>query len=182
MFIPIMPKATAVWLIENTSLTFEQIADFCNMHVLEIKAIADGEVAQSIAGVDPKQHNGLTEQEIGRCESDSDAKLTVSESVSMYEQRKVGKRKGSKYVPVARRSDKPNAILWFLKYHPNVEGKSISRLIGATQAMINSVKERTHWNMANIRPSDPVLLGLCSQIELNKVIEAVKESDAQKNG
>jgi len=164
--LPLMPKATAVWLIENTALTFKQIADFCGMHELEVKGIADGEVAQGIIGTDPIMNGQLAREEITRCEKDSSAHLKISYSVADN----LLHKKKAKYTPMARRQDKPDAIYWFLKNCPNVEDKNIIKLIGTTKTTIDAIRERSHWNMQNIRPRDPVLLGLCTQTELDRVV------------
>jgi len=167
MTLPLMPKATAVWLVENTKLTFEQIADFCGMHSLEVQGIADGEVAIGIRGVDPVASGQLGVEEITRCEKDSKARLSLKADAMKYVSKKV---KGARYTPVARRQDKPDAIAWMLKYHPYVQDAQIGKLLGTTKNTIASVKEKTHWNSANIKPRDPVLLGLCSQMQLDTVV------------
>jgi uncharacterized protein len=164
--LPLMPKATAVWLIENTALTFNQIADFCGMHELEVKGIADGEVAQGIMGQDPIMTGQLTRDEITKCENDKTAKLRMSHSVA---DGLISKKK-AKYTPMARRQDKPDAIYWFVKNCPEVEDKKIIKLIGTTKTTIDAIRDRSHWNMQNIRPRDPVLLGLCTQTELDRVV------------
>lgn len=166
---PLMPKATAVWLIENTSLTFKQIADFCGLHELEIIGIADGEVGQGIAGIDPIYSGQLTREEIARCQNDPKASLNISHSVADVFIEKNNKKK-SKYTPVARRQDKPDAIHWLIKNCPDISDKHIIKLIGTTKSTIDAIRDRSHWNMSNIRPRDPVLLGLCSQIELDRIM------------
>jgi len=163
-----MPKATAVWLVENTSLTFEQVADFCGLHVLEVKGIADGDVAQGIKGMDPVASGQLTRAEIERCQNDSDARLQVSES--KYKWPPIAPRKGPRYTPVSRRQDRPDAIAWLLRNHPELTDAQISKLVGTTKPTIQSVRDRSHWNSANIKPVDPVTLGLCTQIELDRVV------------
>ena len=167
---PIMPKATAVWLVENTALTFEQIADFCAMHVLEVQAIADDEVAVGIVGLDPVANEQLTREEIDRCTGDPSGRLVLNEP------REIPSRPAqrSRYTPVSKRGDKPDAIAWLLRAHPDLSDAQISKLLGTTRATIKAVRERTHWNSANIRPRDPVLLGLCSQIHLNDAVERVQ--------
>lgn len=175
MALPLMPKATAVWLIENTTITFEQIADFCGLHPLEVKGIADGEVAKGIVGVDPIMSGQLTEEEIKRCEKDQNAKLKLAESAVKHMQTESKKKKGSKYTPVARRQDKPDAIAWLLKNCPELSDAQIVKLIGTTKSTVSAVKNKTHWNTTNIKPKDPVLLGLCSQIELDKIYDLVKK-------
>ena len=166
--LPLMPKATAVWLIDNTSLSFKQIADFCGMHELEVKGIADGEVAQGIMGSDPTMKGQLTRDEITRCEQDESASLKISHSVADG----LLHKKKAKYTPMARRQDKPDAVYWFIKNCPEVEDKKIIKLIGTTKTTIDAIRDRSHWNMQNIRPRDPVLLGLCTQTELDRVVLA----------
>ncbi len=168
--LPLLPKATAVWLIDNTSLTFKQIAEFCGLHELEVKGIADGEVAVGIAGLDPVAGGQLTYEEIGRCSRDKEAKLQLTQSI-VYDLAAKKKKQG-KYTPIVRRQDKPDAVYWLLKNCPNIQDRDIIRLIGTTKSTIMVLRERTHWNMKNIRPRDPVLLGLCSQVELDKILES----------
>lgn len=179
MHTPLMPKATAIWLIENTSLTFDQIAEFCAMHPLEIKGIADDEVVTGMIGQDPIHHGQLTKEDIARCEKDPSAKLILAQSAVRHFSYE-GKKKTSKYVPVARRQDKPDAIMWLIKNCPSFSDKTIIRLIGTTKHTIDSVREKTHSNYANIKPRDPVLLGLCTQIELDKLIEQVNFEEGLK--
>ena len=166
---PLMPKATAVWLVENTSLTFEQVGEFCGLHVLEVKGIADGDVAQGIKGMDPVASGQLTRAEIERCQNDPDARLQVSES--KYKLPPIAPRKGPRYTPVSRRQDRPDAIAWLLRYHPELTDAQISKLVGTTKPTIQSIRDRSHWNSANIKPVDPVTLGLCSQIELDTLVQ-----------
>lgn len=165
MALPLMPKATAVWLVENTALTFEQIADFCGMHSLEVQAIADGEVAAGIVGLDPVANGQLSRQEIERCEQDPDARLRLNEAALPRT-----KQKGARYTPVAKRHDRPDAIAWLLKHHPELSDAQISKLIGTTKPTINAVRDRTHWNATNIKPRNPVTLGLCSEADLEKMV------------
>lgn len=174
MNLPLMPKATAVWLIENTTLTFNQIARFCGMHQLEVKGIADGEVAIGITGENPINRDQLTKEEIKRCEENNSATLQLSKQAQDHVKITDKKRKTSHYTPIAKRQDKPDAVAWFLRYYPNVTEQQIVKLIGTTKTTINSIKGRTHWNMTNIRPRDPVLLGLCSQTDLDKVLDKAK--------
>lgn len=166
---PIMPKATAVWLIDNTTLTFKQIADFCGMHELEVRGIADGDVAQGIIGISPILNGQLSEEELQRCLKDEKANLMItigaSNSISATKE-----RKAAKYTPIARRQDKPDAIYWLLKTCPNIEDSHITKLIGTTRNTIAAIRDRSHWNIKNIRPRDPVLLGICSQYDLDKVL------------
>ncbi|MCA8902285.1 MAG: DUF1013 domain-containing protein [Hyphomonas sp.] len=164
----LMPKATAVWLLDNTSLTFAQIAEFCGLHHLEVKGIADGDVAENMRGVDPIAGGILSREEIERGENDEGYRLKVAESKIAHIPQP--KRKGSRYTPVIRRQDKPDAVAWFIRNHPEVSDAQISKLIGTTKSTINNVRDKSHWNSQNIRPVDPVTLGLCSQIELDEVI------------
>jgi hypothetical protein len=172
---PLMPKATAVWLVENTSLSFDQIADFCKLHPLEVKGIADGEVAAGIKGLDPITTGQLTREEIEKAQGDSKHRLRLAESrVKLPEQKRV--KKGPRYTPVSRRHDRPNAILWLVRNHPELKDAQIMRLVGTTKTTIQQVRDRTHWNSASLSPMDPVTLGLCSQIDLDfEVQRAAKD-------
>ena len=172
---PLMPKATAVWLVENTSLSFDQIADFCKLHPLEVKGIADGEVAAGIKGSDPITMGQLTREEIEKAQGDSKHRLRLAESrVKLPEQKRV--KKGPRYTPVSRRHDRPNAILWLVRNHPELKDAQIMRLVGTTKTTIQQVRDRTHWNSASLSPMDPVTLGLCSQIDLDfEVQRAAKD-------
>ena len=172
-----MPKATAVWLIQNTSLTFEQIADFCGLHVMEVQGIADGDVARGIIGIDPIVSGQVSREEIARCEKDPSATIRLSEAaLKLNSQTKQSK---SKYTPVARRQDKPDAVAWLLKNCPEMTDAQITKLIGTTKNTIESVRSKSHWNMQNIKPKDPVLLGLCSQSELDRVYTiAMRKAEA----
>ena len=161
----LMPKATAVWLVENTSLTFEQIAHFCTLHPLEVKAIADGEAATGIKGFDPIMHGQLTREELDKAQGDAEHHLKLS--VSKVRLPEPPKRKGPRYTPLSRRQDRPNAILWLLRSHPEVKDAAIMRLVGTTKSTIAAIKERTHWQSSTLSPLDPVTLGLCSQIDLD---------------
>ncbi|MFO1241620.1 MAG: cell cycle transcriptional regulator TrcR [Rickettsiales bacterium] len=163
-----MPKATAVWLIDNTSLSFDQIADFCGMHPLEVQGIADGEVATGIIGEDPVASGQLNEESIKECEKDPNKRLMINAKAREYLQTAV---KGSRYTPRARRQDKPEAIAWIVKYHPYIPDSQIVKLIGTTKKTIDSIRSRSHWNINNIQPKDPVLLGLCSQSLLDQMIK-----------
>ena len=178
----LMPKATAVWLIDNTTLTFDQIADLCGLHHLEVKGIADGDVAENMRGVDPISGGELTREEIQKGEDDPDYRLKTAPSKIAHIPQP--KRKGARYTPVARRGDKPDAIAWFIRNHPEVTDPQISKLIGTTKATITNVRDKTHWNSQNIKPVDPVTLGLCSQIELDEVISKAssrrKKMDAER--
>ena len=164
----LMPKATAVWLIDNTALTFDQIGDFCKLHVLEVQAIADGEADIGIQGYDPIQNGQLTSAEISRCEANSEAQLKIAKSNLPQP---TARTKGPRYVPVARRSDKPDAVAWLIKHHPELSDAQIGKLIGTTKDTINKIRERTHWNIANIQPKHPAMLGLCRQADLKAVVE-----------
>ena len=172
---PLMPKATAVWLLDNTALTFDQIAEFCKLHPLEVKAIADGDSAQGIKGLDPIQTGQLTRDQISAAEADPEQKLTLSESKVSVPSPERGK-KGPRYTPVSRRQDRPNAILWLVRNHPELKDAAIMRLVGTTKSTIAAIRDRTHWNAAALAPMDPVTLGLCSQIDLDfEVSRANKE-------
>jgi hypothetical protein len=173
----LMPKATAVWLIEETALSFEQIAQFCGLHPLEVQGIANEEVARGIRGVDPIAGGFLAREEIGKGEKNPSYVLKA------LEQKRIDvpapKRKGARYTPIARRQDRPDAIAWFLRNHPEVPDSQIVKLIGTTKATITQVRERTHWNSSNIKPVDPVSLGLCTQIELDMVVSKAAEQKAK---
>ncbi len=160
----LMPKATAVWLVDNTALSFDQIATFCKLHVLEVKAIADGEAAQGIKGLDPVITGQLSREEIARAEKDLNYRLKLSEPKVRVPE---AKRKGPRYTPLSKRQDRPNAILWIVRNHPELKDAQISRLVGTTKSTIEQIRDRTHWNSANLQPMDPVTLGLCSQIDLD---------------
>ena len=172
---PLMPKATAVWLVENTSLSFDQIAAFCGMHLLEVKGIADGDVAAGIKGMDPIASGQLTREEIQRCEENEGAHLRLA--ASKVEVPPVKTKKGPRYTPVSRRHDRPNAVLWLLRNHPELKDSQIMRLVGTTKTTLQAIRERTHWNSAQLAPMDPVTLGLCSQIDLDmEVARAAKDA------
>ncbi|AWC21988.1 DUF1013 domain-containing protein [Aminobacter sp. P9b] len=160
----LMPKATAVWLVDNTALSFDQIAQFCSLHPLEVKAIADGESAQGIKGMDPIMTGQLTRAEIAKGEGDINHRLKLSDPKVRVPE---SKRKGPRYTPLSKRQDRPNAIYWLVKNHPELKDAQISRLVGTTKATIEQIRERKHWNMATLTPLDPVALGLCSQIDLD---------------
>jgi hypothetical protein len=171
MPIPLMPKATAVWLIEKTALTFTQIADFCGMHPLEVQAIADGEVAQGIVGYDPVANAQITAEEIRRCEADPAARLKLAPTALPTPKR----LRGSRYTPVAKRNDRPDAIAFLLRTYPQLTESQIGKLLGTTKETIQKVRDRSHWNSANIKPRDPVILGLCSQTDLNAAVAQANE-------
>ena len=162
---PLMPKATAVWLVDNTALSFDQVADFTKMHPLEIRAIADGDAAQGIKGMDPISTGQLTRDEIERGEKDPNYRLRLSESKVVLPEAK--KKKGPRYTPVSRRHERPSAILWLVRNHPELKDSQIMRLVGTTKTTIAAIRDRTHWNAATLTPMDPVTLGLCSQIDLD---------------
>jgi hypothetical protein len=169
---PLMPKATAVWLVDNTKLTFEQIAAFCGLHELEVQAIADGEVAIGMQGLDPVAAGQVSKQEIARCEGDPDARLDIAEpSVPMPKAR----QKGARYTPISKRQDRPDAIAWLLRNYPELSDAQISRLIGTTKPTIVTVRDRSHRNAANIKPQSPVYLGLCSAADLEKVVAIARQ-------
>jgi hypothetical protein len=176
---PLMPKATAVWLVENTSLSFEQIAEFCGLHNLEVKGIADGDVAQGIKGMDPIASGQLSREEIKRAEADPAYRLKVAESKVEIPQVKT--KPGPRYTPVSRRQDRPNAVLWLLRNHAELKDSQIMRLVGTTKPTIAAIRERSHWNSANLTPQDPVMLGLCSQIDLdNEVGKAARRLERER--
>jgi hypothetical protein len=164
-----MPKATAVWLVDNTSLTFEQIAEFCGLHVLEVKGIADGDVAHGIKGMDPISSGQLSREEIAAAEEDPSHRLKLSEP--KVEVPEVKTKRGPRYTPVSRRQDRPNAILWLLRNHPELKDSQIMRLVGTTKPTIIAIRERSHWNSPNLQAQDPVTLGLCSQIDLDAEVK-----------
>lgn len=176
--LPLMPKATAVWLVDNTTLTFRQIADFCGMHELEVSGIADGEVAVGIKGFDPVRNNQVTAEDIKRCEADPTARLKLlHRSIAPPE-----KKKGPRYTPVSKRQDRPAAIAWLVRYHPELEDSQIAKLVGSTKPTIQSIRNRTHWNAGNIQPVDPVALGLCRQVDLDAAVEKAAEKKAKALG
>jgi hypothetical protein len=174
---PLMPKATAVWLVENTTLSFDQIAEFCGLHNLEVKGIADGDVAQGIKGMDPIASGQLTREQIARAEKDPNIRLRLAEP--KVDIPVVKTKRGPRYTPVSRRQDRPNAVLWLLRSHPELKDSQIIRLVGTTKPTIAAIRERQHWNSSNLVPQDPVTLGLCSQIDLdNEVKKAAKRAPA----
>lgn len=171
MILPLMPKATAVWLVENTALTFEQIGDFCGMHPLEIQGIADGEVSGGIRGHDPIASGQLSSENIAECEKDADKHLELLSNAKQYIMQKA---KGSRYTPVARRQDKPDAIAWIVKNYPAMTDGQIAKLVGTTKNTIVAVRSKSHWNSSNIKSRDPVLLGLCTQTHLDAAVASIK--------
>src|SRR6202047_3042115 len=171
---PLMPKATAVWLVENTSLSFDQIAELCHLHPLEVKAIADGDAAQGIKGLDPILTGQLTREEIAAAEADPNHRLHIAEPKVRLPEAKP--KKGPRYTPVSRRQDRPNAILWLVRNHPELKDAQIMRLAGTTKATLQAIRDRTHWNSAALTPTDPVTLGLCSQTDVDlEVNRAAKD-------
>ena len=168
MGLPLMRKATAVWLVENTSLTFKQISQFCGLHDLEVSGIADGEVANGIRGMDPIISNQLTQEEIEKCEKDPSAVLTLTVNRATEGEKK---RRGPRYTPLSKRQDKPAAIAWLLKFHSELTDSQIIKLVGTTKPTIQAVRARTHWNITNIVPTDPVALGLSKQVELDLAVD-----------
>lgn len=168
----LMPKATAVWLIDNTTLTFDQIAAFCELHPLEVQGIADGEVAIGIRGLDPVANGQVTREELQRCEQDSSLRLEAIGPAAEVPQR----TRRARYTPVSKRQDRPNAIAWLLKNYDELSDAQIGKLLGTTKATITAVRERTHWNTQNITPQDPILLGICTEAEL---LDAVRKARAK---
>jgi hypothetical protein len=175
---PLMPKATAVWLVDNTSLTFEQIADFCGLHPLEVQGIADGEVGAGIRGLDPVAGGQLQREEIIRCQQDSKSRLQLARPAAAA--LKLPKRKEPRYTPLSKRQDRPDAIAWLLRNHPELADHQICKLLGTTKTTINAVRERTHWKSAEIRPRDPVLIGLCSQVDLDAAVIGARADQRQR--
>ena len=176
MALPIMAKATAVWLVDNTTLTFKQISDFCGLHELEVNGIADGEVAQGIKGFDPIANKQLTAEEIKKAEDSPIYKMQL-----MYNAAADGeeKRRGPRYTPLSKRQDRPASILWLVKFHPELSDGQISKLVGTTKPTIQAMRDRTHWNIANIQPIDPVALGLCKQLELDAAVQKAAKKAAK---
>ena len=173
----LMPKATAVWLVDNSSLTFEQIADFCGLHPLEVKGIADGEVARDIRGADPISNGQLTREELDRAQADPAYRMPVQKS--RHAEMLKPTRKGPRYTPVSRRQDRPDAIAWFVRNHPEVSDSQISKALGTTKSTIDQVRNRTHWNSANIKAVDPVSLGLVTQLELDALVKKAADKKAR---
>ena len=173
----LMPKATAVWLVDNTSMTFEQIADFCGLHPLEVKGIADGEVARDIRGADPITNGQLTREELDQAQANPAYRMKAQKSRHAELLKPI--KKGPRYTPVSRRQDRPDAIAWFVRNHPEVTDAQISKTLGTTKATIDQVRDRTHWNSANIKPVDPVTLGLITQLELDAVVKTAADKRAR---
>lgn len=176
MAYPLMRKATAVWLVDNTTLTFKQIADFTGMHELEVNGIADGEVATGVKGFDPIANNQLDEEEIKRCEASPKATLKLKHNPAAEGETK---RKGPRYTPLSKRQDRPSAIAWLVKFHPELTDGQVSKLVGTTKPTITAIRERTHWNIGNIQPVDPVALGLCKQGELDAAVAKSSKRKAE---
>jgi len=175
----LMPKATAVWLVDNSSLTFEQIADFCGLHPLEVRGIADGEVARDIRGADPISNGQLTREELDRAQSDATYRMKAQKS--RHAEMLKPARKGPRYTPVSRRQDRPDAIAWFVRNHPEISDAQISKALGTTKATIDQVRNRTHWNSTNVKPVDPVSLGLVTQLELDALVKKASEKKARED-
>lgn len=176
---PLMPKATAVWLVENTALSFDQIAEFCKLHPLEVKAIADGESAQGIKGLDPVITGQLSREEIAKGEANPDHRLKLAEPKVRVPE---SKRRAPRYTPLSKRQDRPAAILWLVKFHPELADAQIRKLVGTTNPSIQAIRERTHWNINNIQPIDPVALGLCRQSELDSEVQKAARKRAAEGG
>ncbi|MDI1279829.1 MAG: hypothetical protein ACI9YM_000819 [Brevundimonas sp.] len=180
----LMPKATAVWLVDNTSLSFDQIADFCGLHPLEVRGIADGDVARDIRGADPLVNGQLSREELDRAQADDTYRMSAV--VSRHAELMKAHKPAPKYTPVSRRQDRPDAISWFVRNHPEVTDAQISKLLGTTKSTIDSVRNRTHWNSANIKPVDPVTLGLVGQLALDELVRKAADKkardDAKKGG
>lgn len=172
---PLMAKATAVWLVDNTTLSFQQIADFCGMHELEVQGIADGDVAGSVKGSDPIANNQLDAIEIDRAQSDPLYRMKLKFNAAALGEEK---RRGPRYTPLSKRQDRPAAILWLVKFHPELSDGAIGKLVGTTKPTILSIRERSHWNISNITPIDPVALGLCRQTELDAAVQAAARKKA----
>ena len=174
----LMPKATAVWLVDNTSLTFDQIADFCELHPLEVKGIADGEVARDIRGADPIANGQLSRDELDAAEKSEKYRMKAQKSRHAELLKPV--KKAPRYTPVSRRQDRPDAIAWFIRNHPEVADSQVARLLGTTKATIDQVRDRTHWNSTNIKPVDPVTLGLSTQMELDAIVRKAADKRAKE--
>jgi hypothetical protein len=176
---PIMAKATAVWLVDNTTLSFKQIADFVGMHELEVQGIADGDVAAGVKGFDPVVNNQLTEDEIKKAEGDPTHVLKLKFNAAAVGEEK---RRGPRYTPLSKRQDRPASILWLVKFHPELSDSQISKLVGTTKPTIQTIRERSHWNINNIQPIDPVALGLCKQSELDAAVQKANAKKAREGG
>ncbi|MCK8485200.1 DUF1013 domain-containing protein [Aliiroseovarius sp. S2029] len=175
----IMAKATAVWLVDNTTISFKQIADFCGLHELEVQGIADGDVAVGVKGFDPIANNQLDASEIEKAEKDPLHKLKQKFYAAATGEEK---RRGPRYTPLSKRQDRPNSILWLVKFHPELADSQIAKLVGTTKPTIQSIRERTHWNIQNMEPIDPVALGLCKQSELDLAVQKAAAKKAKEGG
>jgi hypothetical protein len=173
----LMPKATAVWLVDNTSLTFEQIADFCELHVLEVKGIADGEVARDIRGADPIANGQLSREELDAAQGNPNFRMKAQKS--RHAELLKPTKKPSRYTPVSRRQDRPDAIAWFIRNHPEITDGQLVKVLGTTKSTIEQVRNKTHWNAPNIKPVDPVTLGLVGQLELDALVKKAAEKRAK---
>ena len=176
---PLMAKATAVWLVDNTTLTFKQIGDFCGLHELEVQGIADGDVAVGVKGFDPVASNQLDASEIEKSEKDPSLKLRLKNNPAAAGEEK---RRGPRYTPLSKRQDRPASILWLVKFHPELADAQVARLVGTTKPTIAAIRERTHWNIQNITPIDPVALGLCRQSELDSEVQKAAKKKAAEGG
>jgi hypothetical protein len=176
---PIMVKATAVWLVDNTTISFKQIADFVGMHELEVQGIADGDVAAGVKGFDPVANNQLTQEEINKAQGNAMHKLALKFLAAAQGEEK---RRGPRYTPLSKRQDRPASILWLVKFHPELTDAQVSKLVGTTKPTIQAIRERTHWNISNIQPIDPVALGLCKQSELDDAVQKAAAKKAAAGG
>jgi hypothetical protein len=176
---PIMAKATAVWLVDNTTIGFKQIADFVGMHELEVQGIADGDVAAGVKGFDPVTNNQLTQEEIDKAQSNPMHTLVLKFNAAAQGEEK---RRGPRYTPLSKRQDRPASILWLVKFHPELTDAQVSKLVGTTKPTIQAIRERTHWNISNIQPIDPVALGLCKQSELDTMVQKAAAKKAAEGG
>ncbi|MEL6363805.1 MAG: cell cycle transcriptional regulator TrcR [Pseudomonadota bacterium] len=177
---PLMPKATAVWLIDNTSLSFDQIAQFCVLHPLEVKGIADGDVAAGVRGIDPISNHQLTREEIEKAEADATYKMKLMKPRHAVTEKR--RTQGPKFTPTSKRQTRPDAIAWMIRRHPEVSDNQIAKLLGTTKATIQTIREGSHWNQSNLEPTDPVALGLTSQIELDAVVKKAAAKRAADAG
>jgi len=174
-----MAKATAVWLVDNTTLSFKQIGDFCGLHELEVQGIADGDVATGVKGFDPVANNQLTQDELDKAEKDPTVRLKLKFYAAAVGEEK---RRGPRYTPLSKRQDRPASIYWLVKFHPELTDGQISKLVGTTKPTIQAIRDRTHWNISNIEPIDPVALGLCKQSELDAVVQKAAAKKAREGG
>lgn len=177
MAAPLMPKATAVWLVENTTLTFDQIAEFCGLHILEVQAIADGEVATGMVGLDPLASGQITKEELAKALADPNVRIQMAKHDRPVP---LTRSRGPRYTPVAKRQDRPDAIAWLVRTHPELQDSQIAKLVGSTKSTIQSIRTRTHWNASNLKPQDPVTLGLCSSKDLNEALDKARRKAARE--